>query len=438
MPAPDVQAMPQDTDAEMALLGSMMVERSVVDGVRPIVSREAFATPQHALIFDALLAVFDRGDPMDLLALIGELRSRRQLEEIGGQEYLIQLAESFCDWANAEFYARQVRTAYQRRRLLALGIELQKQAGDPMQEPEAFIGHVADLLEQIEAQGRSDRDAVAEAELLRAMSNPAEDEADRVPVALGSLGDLLDGGLDRATLTVVGGRPSTGKTSLGLGLALHAATSPEGCRVLFVSAEMSCEQVAQRLVSMRSGLEVHRVRSGDVDDARFNSARNEAALDAEASVNAGRGLYVLEGVTDVRAIVSHVRRWVRKENVGLVVVDYLGRLDIAGRFDRHDLRLAAMTKAFKDCAVQARVAMVLLVQLSRAHEKESRRPTLADLRDSGAIEADADNAILIWRGNYEHDGLCDTTLILAKQRQGRTGDCPVWYRQGTMTYAASL
>lgn len=439
MPAREGRLLPEDRDSEMALLGSMMMDRDVIDDIRPIIpDAGAFAIPQHGIIFDALLGVHDAGLPMDLLAVTNELRKREQLAEIGGQDYLIRLSESFADWSNAEYYARQVRRAHQKRRLIGLGVEVQNLGYEEFREPDDILALIAQRTDVIERQGNDDRDSIGESDLLRSMTNPSNNQRRRVPVCIGALGERLDGGLDAGTLTVIGGRPSTGKTSLGLGLAHHCVESSDGCPALFVSAEMTRDQVAQRLLSMRSGLEVSRIRSGFVDDDQFIRERNKAALSADASAQAGRGLYVLDGVTDVRAICSHIKRNARRHRIGLAVVDYLGLLDLCGKFDRHDLKLAEMTRAFKAVAAACDMAVVLLVQLSRASEKEKRRPTLGDLRDSGSIEADADVVVLIHKTGDGQDGLCDTTLIVAKQRMGQTGDAPVWYRKVTMTYEAKF
>lgn len=439
MPVREGRLLPEDRDSELALLGSMMMDRTVIDDVRPIVpDAAAFATPQHGLIFDALLGVHDAGLPMDLLAVTNELLKREQLAEIGGQDYLIQLSESFADWSNAKYYARQVRRTHQKRRLIGLGVEIQNLGYQASREPDDVLALMAQRMDVIERQGNDDRDSIGESDLLRGMANPSNNQALRVPVCIGALGERLDGGLDAGTLTVIGGRPSTGKTSLGLGLAHHCIESSDGYPALFVSAEMSRNQVAQRLLSMRSGLEVSRIRSGNVDDDQFNRERNKAALSADASVQAGRGLYILDGVTDVRAICSHIKRNARRNRIGLAVLDYLGLFDLRGKFDRHDLKLAAMTRAFKEVATACEMAVVLLVQLSRASEKEKRRPTLGDLRDSGSIEADADNVVLIHKTGVEQNGFCDTLLIVAKQRQGQTGDAPVWYRRATMTYESKF
>ena len=201
---------------------------------------------------------------------------------------------------------------------------------------------------------------------------------------------------------------------------------------MFVSVEMSVAQIGLRLLSMRSGMSVRAIRAGEIEDAEFRTKRNKAALTAES----GHMIHVLDGVTDVRAIASYAKRYVRKHSVRLVVVDYLGLCSIAGRFDRHDLKIAAMSALFKGLARDTGAAVVLLSQLSRASDKENRRPKLSDLRDSGSLEQDADVVVLIHRGKDEPGPVADTTLIVAKQRQGSTGDALVCYRKATMSYEA--
>ncbi len=426
---------PQDLDAEMALLGAMLVDRETIGEALEILGRQgsnAFYRPDHRKLFEALVGMYDKGDPIDLLTMAAELRQRDSLEEIGGQDYMVQLAESCADWANAEYYARIVRRAWQKREIIRQSHKATEAAYDEATDPGELAAECADLFERIDQASHVDREAQPESQILRDLENP-RNTADRVvPIGIGNLGRLLDGGLEKGTLTVCGARPSCGKTSLALGLCLHASLATDGCPSLFVSLEMTPEQIGQRFMSMRSGLPVRRIRSGDVGDSEFIPARNRAALEAEG----GRSIFVLNGVNDGRAIAAHARRHVRKDGIALVVVDYLGLCDLSGKFDRYDLKLGEIAATFKRLALDTRVAVVLLEQLSRECEKQNRRPRISDLRDSGKIEAHADNIILIKKGGDTNDLICDTLFIVGKQRQGDTGDTLVSYDKRTMMYVA--
>ncbi|UCE62053.1 MAG: DnaB-like helicase C-terminal domain-containing protein, partial [Phycisphaerales bacterium] len=304
--------------------------------------------------------------------------------------------------------------------------------GRRLTEPDDIITAMESGIDAIREGGEGDRDSQCEADLLRSMENPHELRRDKVPVTLGQLGFLLDGGLDPSSLTIIGARPSCGKTSLGLGLCLHASRASDGCASLFASIEMSAQQIGLRLLSMRSGVSIGNIRRGVIDEDAFRVERNKAALAAQN----GQPVYILDGCSDVRAIIAHAKRHIRHRDVRLTVVDYLGLCSMPGDFDRHDLRVGAMSKAFKELAVQSGTSVIVLSQLSRASASGNRRPGLSDLRDSGNIEQDADNVILIHRENDRHDDLFGTTLIVAKQRQGDTGDAQVWYRRSTMSYEA--
>lgn len=442
---------PQDLESERALLGGLFTAHRYgdlvdvnIDEIRSIVGPEAFYLPDHVSVFRAIVAAHDAGEPIDQRGIIPRLEAD-SLSTTNWAELIHELT-IVGEPANSGFYARQVRSCWCKREVIQAASEAIEQAYSPLTGPDEVIATLTKRLDQVEQAGLGDREPRAEPELLRSIENPRNATGDKVPVAIGWLGRILDGGLERGTLTVVGARPSCGKTSLGLGLCVHASRATDGCPSMFISVEMSVEQVGLRLLSMRSGMPVRAIRAGEIEDAHFHTERNKAALVAEN----GHPIYLLDGITDVRAIASYAKRYVRKHGVKLVVVDYLGLCSLTGRFDRHDLKIGAMSALFKGLARDTEAAVVLLSQLSRASDKENRRPKLSDLRDSGSLEQDADVVVLIHRGKDESgtgarepkkpkpepEPLADTTLIVAKQRQGSTGDALVCYRKATMSYEA--
>ncbi len=335
----------------------------------------------------------------------------------------------------AALYARAIRRAWQLREVVQRCHRTVGDACDLGADPGEIIVRLTRALEGIDEASATDREALREGDLLRAIENPADQSSGvKVPVRLGELGYLLGGGLDGGTLTVVGARPSCGKTSLGLGLCVHASRAVNGCASLIVSVEMATGQVGMRLLTMRSGLAVQRVRAGDMGVDEFNPTRNKAAVEADQ----GFPVFVLDGVRDARAIAAYARRCVRRHGVRLIIIDYLGLCTMPGDYDRHDLRIGAMTGLFKSLALDTDTAVVLLAQLNRGPENRQgdQRPRMADLRDSGIIEQDADNVILIHREREPSGDACDTTLILDKQRQGQTGNAIVQYHRPTMQYRA--
>lgn len=438
MPLSDSRLPPQDLDAEMALLGAMLMSSTRddlhwdLDEIRAIVRPEAFYMPDHAKIARCVYEAHQAGEPIDLLSIGPRLNALGRCEAGDWTKFTVELAESFADLASAPFYARAVRAAWLKRELIRRLLKAVNEAYGPLADGNEIIGSLVDDLNKLDELSTGDREPKRESELLRGMANPRDVEDGRIPVAIGQLGYQLDGGLELGSLSVIGARPSCGKTSLGLGLCVHASRAADGRPSMFASCEMSWNQIAQRLLAMRSGLSVRRIRSGDVEDSEFEPARNKAVLDASQ----GCPVFVLDGVRDVRAIAAQIRKEVRRNDVALATVDYLQLCHIEGKFERHDLKIGAMTGLFKSLALDLNIAVVLLSQLSRASAAESRRPRLSDLRDSGNIEQDADNIILIHKDENATGEVCDTTLIVAKQRQGDTGDAYVVYRKPTMSYHA--
>jgi len=433
---PNDRLPPQDLDAEKALLGAMLVAHTFrsdwVDAdfaeIRAIVGPEAFYVPAHAIIFRVMLESRDAGEPVDGVAILPRLNAAEDRDD--WPEILNTLADA-GDPANGLFYCRAIRRAFQLRELIRVCHRTANECfASVAPDPSAITAALAKSIEAIDDTG-ADREAVHEGELLQRMENPASRMAEKVPVGLGWLNRNLDGGLDLGTLTIIGARTSCGKTSLALSVALHASRAgDDGCPVLYVSAEMSIAELALRLYAMRTGIPLSKLRAGELDEPTFTRERNQAALAAKS----GRGIWLLDGVTDARAIAAAVRRYARREGVRLAIVDFLGLLSIPGEFERHDLRIGAMTRLFKQSASDAGVALLVLSQLNRGSANENREPRLSDLRDSGSIEQDADVVLLIHRGKDTPEPIAESKIIIAKHRQGATGSVDLGYNKKTLTF----
>lgn len=431
-----------DLDAELSLLGALLMRSAAGPGIdwdaediAAIVPAEAFYRPQHQKLYQIILETYRADEPIEMLSIEPKIAAVH--EGTDWTEELLGISESFADAQNARYYALRIRTAYLRRRVIQLCTDAIGRIGEPESDPSAVADWMATQIEGIESLSVVDKESIAERVLLEETPNPNTQSAIRVPVGVGRLGDVLGGGLEDGTLTVVGARPSRGKTSLGLGLCLYAAASTDGCPCVYVSAEMGQRQLAHRLIGMRTRLQISRIRSGDMGQAEFERARADAVAMVGREIEQGREIRIIDGVTDVRQIRAMIRREVRQRGIGLAVVDYLGRLDIRGDFKRHDLMIGQIAKEFKNLSIESNLAVVLLCQLNRsATNDNNRRPRLADLRDSGLIEAEADTVVLVHvpDGNVDTNGVSETTLIVAKQRQGEIGDACVMYHKATMSY----
>lgn len=433
---------PQEPEAERYIIGILLSYDHIreeyrldVDSVRSSLPPTAFYDPECRETYEAIMAVHDKGEPMSWV----NVRPRLP-DGVAWDNWLIDVTEG-ADYPNGEFYVRKVRDAWTLRRLIELGDTMAYEAYGPggegateFTDGRELIANYAAKLTEIEKVTISDRESATLCDGLRTLANPANEPGQKVPTGLGFLDYLLAGGLERGGLCIVGGRPSTGKTSLGLTVTVNAAESSNGCPVLFVSAEMTARQVFERAMSMLTGVPLQALRRGDYADASFSIERDKAVIRAEGM----RPVYVLESVVEMRAICAQARQAIRQQQVGLVVVDYLGRLRIAGDYDRHDLRIGAMTSAMKDLALEENVAVMLLTQLNRASAREGRPPTLSDLKDSGCIEADADTVICIERGESSGDSsIVPSCLHLLKHRQGDIGHVRVQYNRATLRYLAA-
>ncbi len=439
--SPNRLLIPQDLDAEAALLGSIMTCQNgsawdqdwTLDEIVSRLAPEMFVGPDHAAIYRALAEIVADGGPVDLLLTLPLLAGDVSHDRDGWITELVRLSESVPTWVNAPHYAHRVLEKHRLRCLQRIAQRITDALnGDAEIDATEFVGRVADEVGKLEQAGLEQREPVEVVELLRQMPTPAATVAQRVPIAPHSLNYALDGGLERGTLTVVGARPSCGKTSLGLGWCTHACHVDGGAPALFVSCEMSGPQVARRLFAMHAQVDMTWLADPGANAIDFDLARQRAVNVAASS----RPMYVLDGVRQVQAIGGCVKRAVRKWGVKLVVVDYLQRCSIAGRFARADQQIGAMAKYWKDLAQDGDLALVLLSQFSRASAKDGREPRLDDFRESGQIEEEADNAILIKRGKDESGPFAETNIIVAKHRQGRTGKLTLLYHRPTMTYQA--
>lgn len=432
----DDRLLPQDLDAEMALLGSMMVAHLhpglawTIDDVRAIVGGpEAFhADSDHIAVYRCLCESIDAGEPKEFVALQPRLRATDPGRDWA--KLCTDLSESYADPGAALHYAEQVRKCHRLRKLIGMTDATNKLAYSALADPVELAGALTNRLEKLDDVGAADGEPQHEAALLRQMQHAGSESGRRVPVGLGWLGSYLGGGFDRGSLTVIGARPSCGKTSLALGLATDASGHSDGCPCLFVSAEMTARQVAERLLSMRSRVSMNDIRTGKIGPYEFTQAQNRYAALAESEA----GVYVLDRTTNVRAIVGFIRRYVRQHEIGLAIIDYLGLLTMPGNYERNDLRVGEIAKTFKAIAQELDVAVVLLCQLSRASATQNRAPILSDLRDSGDIEAHADVVIMAHRGADTPDVLAETTLYVRKNRQGSTGDVKLFYNKSTMSF----
>jgi replicative DNA helicase len=407
--------LPQNRDAERAILGAILLDshalNSAVEHLRP----EDFFLDQHRRIFERMIELTEAQHAIDLVTLSEELSRRGELESAGGIGYLAQLSDGVARVTNVEHYARIVKDKSILRSLIYASINIQQRALDAESDADTFRL----------AEDRAHTGFVGVKQLVRDNFERLEKifSEGRHITGLATQYSQLDNemaGLQNSELIIVAARPSMGKTSLALNIAENIALN-QGLPVAVFSLEMQKEALLLRLLASQARVNAHHFRTGRLskDEWVKISAALSRVADAPLWIDDSASCTVLE-------MAAKLRRLKREHNVAFVVVDYLQLIASRGRFSNRNEEVSSISRALKGLAKELRVPVMVLSQLTRAPEKEDRKPQLADLRESGAIEQDADVVLFIHRPNiYKKDQpeeeRAKTELIIAKQRNGPTG-----------------
>lgn len=436
---------PQNLEAEQSTLGSMMLERSALEKGMEILKAEDFYRPSHQEVFDCLVSLAERDEPVDLITLQEELKKRGKLEDCGGVEYMMSLVESVPTAANVEYYAKIVEQKSILRRLIAAGTEIIGLAQHEDGEIDAITDQAERLIFGV-AQRRMGEYFRSIAPLVSDAWDWIDDRyhnkgvASGIPTGFDKL-DNMTSGLQPSDFIILAARPSMGKTALALNFALNAAISSRQTVALF-SIEMSAEQLVQRMMCMRAKANAHRLRTGYFEPAeweRIAAASNELHM---------APIYI-DDTTDLThlAMRAKCRRLKAEHGLGLVVVDYLQLMRSHRNTENRNQEISEIARGLKSIARELKVPVIALSQLSRAVEKrDDKRPMLSDLRESGSIEAEADLVMMLYRPEYYNIKEVDDTeaisgksggegtanietteILLAKHRNGPTGNVKIGF-----------
>lgn len=422
---PTARIPPHDLDAEMALLGSMMLDRQAVEAALDVIRREDarwFYRPDHQILFPVLIDIYDRNKPIDLIVVQDELKRRGQLEQVGGVDYLVNLAESVPTWVNAEHYARIVRDKGMLRDLIRCSGEISETAYADAADRAAEIMDAAEAKLFAVTESRVTGQALPlGGSLERVYANAVIREGGQLtglPTGFHELDDLTSG-IQPGDMVIVAGRPSMGKTAFGLTVATYMAVEDKKA-VVFFSMEMSSQQLAQRVLCSRGRVDSHRFRRGMLKDEELQELGMVCAELAEAPmyIDDTPSMTALE----VRA---KARRLRRQHRVEAVFVDYMQLMHAPHARESRQQEITAISAALKALARELDIPVIAISQLNRGAEgREGHRPRMSDLRESGAIEQDADVIILLHRDEYydpEKPGVKGIAkAIVAKQRNGPT------------------
>ena len=414
------RTMPQSIEAEMSVLGAMILDSEVISLVIPILNKLSFYKTAHQELYQVIVDVYDKGQPVDLVVLREELKKRSLLEKVGGVEYLMELEEAVPTIGNVEYYANIVREKAIKRNLIEVAATIQKQSFEESTDTE----HLLDASERAIFDITQKKFNTASArlnEILKETFSRIENLHDRQSRLTGlSAGfydlDDITCGLQPSELIIVAARPSMGKTSLVLNVVEHVGVVEKKPVVIF-SLEMSAQQVAQNMLCSHARIDAHKLRMGFLDDKQWSDLSYGLGSLSEAPIfiDDTPGLTVLE----MRA---KARRLKAQYDIQLVAVDYLQLME-SSREENRQQEISVISRRLKSLARELKIPVIAVSQLNRSVEsREGHRPRMSDLRESGSIEQDADVIVLLHRDNY-YDPDKDNTaeLIIAKQRNGPTG-----------------
>jgi replicative DNA helicase len=412
---------PHNREAEIAVLGSLLIDRSAVERIASFLQPEDFYVAKHGAVYAAALAIYQRGDAVDVLTVADELQRQEKLEELGGVGYLAVLSSAVPTSVHVEHYARIVERCAVLRRLIRAAEQIAAIGFDERNEVQEALDKAEQALFAV-ARRRSKRDFVALQDALRTYFDQLDylhqhkGEVIGVPTGYRDL-DRLMAGLHPSDLIIVAGRPSVGKTAFVLGIAHHVALH-QRLPVAIFSLEMSVEQLVQRLLSSESKVDSHRLRTGFINEHEWHliSQAFGALAEAPIYIDDTANLTVLE-------LRTKARRLKAEADIQLVIVDYLQLMHGRGQENRVQ-EVAEISRGLKALARELSVPVVALSQLSRAVEsRQDHRPILSDLRESGSIEQDADVVIFLHREELykpDTDKKNIAEVIVAKHRHGPT------------------
>ncbi|MBA3635084.1 MAG: replicative DNA helicase [Actinomycetota bacterium] len=432
---------PHDLDAERAVIGAMLVSETAVAAVAERLAAEDFYSEVHRIIYGAMMRLYSRGEPIDQLTLTNELRSVNEFERIGGRPYVFQIVESVPTAANAGRYADIVRGKALLRAIIDVGSRITE---DAFREPED-VSEALDSAEQLVygVSNRTLREHLAPvSELapgaLEMIQRLYEQEGEVTGVETGFEDlDRLTTGFHKSDLVILAARPAMGKTALSLNAIWHAA-SEKKMPVAIFSLEMSKEQLVQRLISQTTRIPAQALRSGNVKAEDWPKLVRGVAEVSRAPIwiDDTAGVTLMEIRAKVRRLASQLNV-AGEMPLSLVVVDYLQLMvGQSNRSENRQQEIAEISRGLKVLARDLDVPVLAIAQLSRAVEaRHDKRPLLSDLRDSGAIEQDADMVMFLYRDEYynsESDDKGIAEVIVGKHRNGPTGKVQLaWMEQYT-------
>jgi len=433
--------LPNAIDAERSVIGSIIMDNSAIEQVTEILPSSAFYWSHHRKIYSAILELYKSNVKIDLITLSEKLKSQKNLEEIGGTIYLSDLTDQIATAAAIEHHAQIIVKKAILRELITTNVTIQEAAYEEPDDVEKLLDKAEHLIFEIRNR-TTHRGFVPLSKIVPntwdTLEHLHERKTDVVGVPSGfSKLDLMTTGFQDGDFILIAARPSVGKTALALNIARNVAID-HNISVGFFSLEMSKQQLSQRLLASEANINAQLMRSGRLSDLEWEKLSNKVEIinNAPIYIDDSASLGVLE-------IKARARRLKSEKDVGLIVVDYLQLMPGPNRSESRQQEITAISRSLKGLAKELQVPLIALSQLSRKVEERGgkKKPQLADLRDSGSLEQDADLVIFIYRPEYykpdkeELRGLAE--IIVGKQRNGPTGKIDMFFHANYAKFTES-
>lgn len=423
---------PNSIEAEQSLIGGLMLDAKAWDKVADVIISADFYRKDHRLIFEAISNLVESGSPCDVVTVSEHLDNRNELDQSGGLEYLAMLANETAGAANARAYAKILREKSTLRALINAGNEISgsafttegRSASQILDDAERLVFQIAEKGARGNAGFKSLKQILPEAVDRIDLLHQSEGDITGISSGYGEF-DKLTAGLQKGDLIIIAGRPSMGKTTLAVNIAENAAIGAKVPTAIF-SMEMPAQQLAFRMISSLGRVDQTHLRTGTFPDEDWSRINTAVQLMSEAPIFIDDSPSL--SPTDIRA---RARRLHREHGLGLIVVDYLQLMQVEGSKENRATELSEISRSLKALAKELELPVIALSQLNRSVEQRNdKRPVMSDLRESGAIEQDADLIIFIYREEvYNQDtprkGIAD--IAIAKQRNGPIGEFPLTF-----------
>ncbi len=426
---------PHSLEAERTLLGALMLDKDAITKIADIVTIGDFYKDAHNTIFEAMLALYENSDPIDVLSISNRLEETGKIDDVGGASYLASLVAGVSSASNITYYARIIQKKAILRRLIAVAAEINEMGYNEAQDIESVLDDAEQALFGISQQSLKQEFMPIKRILGQAFDrlddlHKNKGEMRGVPTGFADL-DMLLSGLQKSDLVILAARPSVGKTSLALDIARHVGTM-SNIPVGIFSLEMSADQLVDRMIAAEANIDLWRLRTGNLQEDDFAKINETMGRLSEAPI------FIDDTSTaNIMEMRTMARRLQAEHDLGLIIIDYLQLME--GRNNENRVQeISEISRGLKTLAKELNIPILALSQLSRAVEsRPDQRPKLSDLRESGSIEQDADVVMFIYREDRvdpetENKGIAE--IIVAKHRNGPVGVKQLYFHEESASY----